>query len=172
MRIYHYVGSEETRLSTINFPRGTIINSRPDLEQWIDNNSVDRTASYHHPIVATFIIDLEGNILLADRHSEHVSCAAGEPVLSAGEIFIDRDGGNLELSEITNQSTGYCPEIESWIHVESALKHLEISHPLGFTIEFIFRRCPSCSQINIVKNDLFACSVCNSTLPDRWNFDR
>jgi hypothetical protein len=169
-KYYTYVGSEEIKLSVANFPSGTVIDSIADLENWIYQTYDKKTIS-SNSIAATFVIDVEGNLLLADRHSEHVACAGGKVVLSAGEIFIIFEGNSLEISDITNQSTGYCPEIESWTHVESALDKIQVSHPSSFTIEFNFRRCSSCSQTNIIKNDSSICLVCNSTLPDKWNFE-
>jgi hypothetical protein len=168
-KYYTYVGLEEIKLSVANFPSGTVINSIADLENWIYQTYDKKTIS-SNSIAATFVIDVNGNLLLADRHSEHVACAGGKAVLSAGEIFLIFEGNSLEIFDVTNQSTGYCPEIKSWTHVESALDKIQISHPSSFTIEFNFRRCLSCSQINIIKNDSWICSVCNSILPDKWNF--
>ncbi|MBZ8180909.1 hypothetical protein [Oscillatoria salina] len=162
---YSYVGSQEIRLSVANSPIGTVISSIEDLKKWIFN-TLDRRTINSNLIVATFVIDLKGNLRLAERSSEHIACAGGKAVLSAGEIFITWDKGAFEVCDITNQSTGYCPKIDSWKSVETALKKIPISFPPHFTIKFIFRRCPSCSQINIVKNDVFICSVCNSNLPD------
>ncbi|MBW4620674.1 MAG: hypothetical protein KME17_15130 [Cyanosarcina radialis HA8281-LM2] len=87
---YNYVGSEEIRLSASDFPIGTKICSIADLQKWIDNNC-DRQTIAARLVVATFVIDLNGNLRLADRHSEHIACAGGEAVLSAGEIFISWD---------------------------------------------------------------------------------
>jgi hypothetical protein len=166
---YNYVGSEEIRLSAANFPVGTVIHSIADLQKWIDGNC-DRQTIASNLVVATFVIDLNCNLRLADRHSEHIACAGGEAVLSAGEIFISWNQTEFAVCDITNQSTGYCPEINSWHHVETALKKISIVCPSQFTVEFTFRRCCYCSQINIIKNDVFICSVCNSTLPPEWNF--
>jgi hypothetical protein len=167
--IYYYVGSEEIKLSVSNFTSGTIIRSISDMKNWIKNNYSKKVID-SDLIVATFVIDMNGDLRLADRHSEHVACAGGQPVMSAGEIFINRNKNSYEVSDITNQSTGYCPEIESWEYVELALNKIHITHPSRFTSEFTFRRCDSCSQINIIKDDLFACSVCNSNLSYEWNF--
>jgi hypothetical protein len=168
MKLYHYVGSEEIKIAVADYPIGTVIESILDLKKWTNSilNKNDRSRS----IVATFVIDIDRNLRLADRCSEHVACAGGQPVLSAGEIFINWEQNIYEVSDITNQSTGYCPEVESWKYVETALDKISIKHPSSFTVEFIFRRCCSCSQINIIKNDVFVCSVCNSTLPNVWNF--
>jgi RNA polymerase subunit RPABC4/transcription elongation factor Spt4 len=170
-KFYNYVGSEELRLSIANYPSGTVIRSIVDLKNWIDN-ICDRQTIPANLVVTTFVIDRDKDLRLADRHSEHVACAGGESVLSAGEIFISCDRGYFEISDITNQSTGYCPQITSWQYVENTLDLIPIAHPAHFTTEFTFRRCDNCSQINIVKDNLFICSVCNAILSDEWNFKR
>jgi hypothetical protein len=167
IKCYNYVGSEEIKLAVASFPRGTVVHSISDLKKWI--NTYDKKAINFNLVVATFVINLNGDLLLADRHSEHVACAGGEPVLSAGEIFITWDKDKFEISDVTNQSTGYCPEIESWQYVEAALNKISIDHPSSFTTKFSFRRCSYCCQVNIIKNGSFICLVCNSTLPDEWN---
>jgi hypothetical protein len=163
-KLYNYVGSEEIKLSVINSDRGTVIRSTSDIRNWIDN-TYDKKTIASNLVVATFVIDMYGDLRLAPRHSEHVACAGGEPVLSAGEIFVSLNKNYFQVSDITNQSTGYCPEIESWEYVKIALDKIPIDRPSFFTTEFIFRRCCSCSQINIIKDDVFICSVCNSILP-------
>ncbi len=70
-----------------------------------DNNS---------EIIATFVIDTASNLRINDRHSEHIVCANGEMVLSAGEITFEMYKNNVvQISQITNQSTGYCPSVGS-----------------------------------------------------------
>lgn len=108
---------------------------------------------------------------LTFRHSEHIACAGGEPVLSAGEIFFIYSVSGWQVAEITNQSTGFCPEPKSWPQVAKALDAIGLRHPARFTIEFIFRRCPKCTQINLVKENLFFCAVCEANLPIIWNLD-
>jgi hypothetical protein len=75
-----------------------------------------------------------------------------------------------EVVEITNQSTGYCPEPESWPAVAASLDRAGIAHPGRFTHEVIFRRCTSCGERSIVKDGWFACAVCGGELPALWNF--
>ena len=58
-----------------------------------------------------FVIDLTGTLRLAPRRSEHVACAGGGPVLSAGEIVFRRERGGWTVGEVSNQSTGYCPDV-------------------------------------------------------------
>jgi hypothetical protein len=72
-------------------------------------------------------------------------------------------------SSVTNQSTGYCPEPESWFAVKSALDRARIEAPAGFSQEFLFRRCLYCGAVNIIKDDLFECAVCTCVLPADWN---
>ena len=92
-------------------------------------------------IAATFVIDTDGRLRLADRRSEHVACAVGGPVLSAGEIFFSDEGDAATIEEVTNLSTGYCPEPESWSVVGDALDRLGVVHSGRFTTEVIFRLC-------------------------------
>jgi hypothetical protein len=166
--MFDYVGSEEIRLAVVGYPRGTTIGSIADLKNWLRDTS-DRMSIERKLVIATFVIDLDGNLLLADRHSEHVACAGGAAVLSAGEIFISWDRYVLEISDISNQSTGYCPDLDSWQYVEVALSKIAIDRPSSFTMEFIFRRCGKCDRINIIKDNVFVCAVCDSPLPERVN---
>jgi len=64
-------------------------------------------------LIVTFVIDQSGTLLVADRQSEHVACAGRQPVLSAGEMTFLVSGKVVEMAEVSNQSTGYCPEPES-----------------------------------------------------------
>src|SRR6185503_7650273 len=117
---------------------------------------------------ATFVVDREGVLRLADRRSEHVACAGGEEVLSAGEIFFA--GRGAEVVEVSNLSTGYCPEPSSWPAVAHALESAGIAHPGRFTAEMIFRRCTACGERNLVKDEVFVCAICDADLPGAWNF--
>ncbi|AFY53022.1 hypothetical protein Riv7116_0419 [Rivularia sp. PCC 7116] len=168
--MYKYVGAEEIRETTAHLPPGSRILSTNDIDDWIRETKQQVDAS--GLIAATFVVDCEGYLIIADRHSEHIACAGGKRVLSAGEIFFQKFKNDLEIAEITNQSTGFCPEPESWQHVANALNLIKIPYPSSFNVEFIFRRCFACSQINIVKDNIFICSVCKVKLPQKWNFDR
>jgi hypothetical protein len=121
-------------------------------------------------LAATFVIDEKGDLLLADRRSEHVACAGGGPVQSAGEMFFRVEVGRAELAEASNQSTGYCPEPESWPVVAAALNRTGVAHPGRFTTAVVFRRCGTCGERNVVKDCWFFCGVCGADLPAAWNF--
>ncbi len=164
-REYQYVGPSEIRDAAKSQPAGTRIDTVDQLDQWLAAGLTERTR--HHCWVATFTISLDGGLYIAPRRSEHVACAAGGPVLSAGEITID---DSMVVTEITNQSTGFCPEPESWPAVSAALDQAGIEHPGRFTTEVIFRRCRKCGERNIVKDSWYYCGICDAILPDDWNF--
>jgi hypothetical protein len=118
----------------------------------------------------TFVVGVDGILRVADQRSEHVACAGGGEVLSAGELTAVRSGGAFAIIEVSNQSTGYCPEPESWQAVGDALDRAGIAHPGHFTFEAVFRRCPQCHERNLVKDSWFYCAICDGVLPVAWNF--
>ncbi|PQO32228.1 hypothetical protein DTL21_18540 [Bremerella cremea] len=164
-RIYEYVGPQEIRERSHNSPPGVPIYSKQGLLNWFHDHREDLDQA--NQLVATFVIDLKGELLLAPRQSEHVACAGGAPVRSAGEITLTTKG---EVFEISNQSTGYCPEPESWPACQEVFERLSVTHPGHFTQQIIFRRCPACHERNVVKDDWFVCAICGGDLPETWNF--
>ena len=164
-RQYQYVGPADIRDSALaSSPAGIPIRSAADLTAWIASRSPDTEPD--GSLIATFTVDVSGTLLLAPRRSEHVACAGGGPVLSAGEItFFDGD-----VFEITNQSTGFCPEPESWSTVAAALDAIPVDRPDDFTTRVVFRLCPACNERNVVKDGWFVCDLCGADLPDNWNF--
>ncbi len=92
-------------------------------------------------------------------------------VLSAGEMSFSREAGRWGVGEVSNQSTGYCPDVTSWPAVAEALDRAGIGRPTGFTHEVVFRRCTNCQAHNIVREDDFFCVFCDAVLPQEWNVD-
>ena len=167
-REYSYVGPELfLDLAMKNPSTGCAIQTFDQLIHWLKAQSPDRLSD--ESVVATFVLSTGMKLRLAPRRSEHIACARGEPVLSAGEMTFSERG---ELVEVSNQSTGFCPEPASWRVLEQALDTIPIRHPGKFTTKIIFRRCPSCLQRNIVKDDWLFCELCGSELPETWNFGR
>lgn len=82
-----------------------------------------------------------------------------------------REAGRWAVGEVSNQSTGYCPDVSSWSAVARALDDVELGRPSGFTYEVVFRRCPDCQEHNIVREGDFVCVFCGSDLPAVWNVD-
>jgi len=167
-REYRYVGPREI-INSLPKNSGCIrVQDTKDIIRWIiETDQIEDYAGF----TVTFIVDTGGNLWINDRHSEHVLCASGENVLSAGEITFQLEKDQVEVIEVTNQSTGYCPEPESWLAVKNALQSLEIPHPPDFTMKCIFRLCKKCGTKNLVKDDWYVCSVCDSELSKNWNID-
>ncbi|WP_033345229.1 hypothetical protein [Catenuloplanes japonicus] len=153
-RRYRYVGPEEIRREAVR--AGSVdLRSAADVVSWMVGEPV------------TFVVTVDGTLRVAPRRSEHVACADGEPVLAAGELIF---AGGGEITEATNQSTGYCPDPGSWAAVAAAAESAGFAHPGRFTYTVVFRRCPDCRERNIVRDDDFTCALCGGELPARWNF--
>lgn len=165
-RRYKYVGPDEMRKSPSLASQP--IRSKENLIEILE--TLDFSKSETGEATVTFVIDVDGFLRLAHRRSEHAVCAGGEEILSAGEITFCWNKTGLVVESVTNQSTGYCPEPESWTAVQSALERLGINPPNGFSPEFIFRRCPRCYQTNLVKDSHYFCGVCEAELPKDGNF--
>lgn len=163
MRVYRYVGPEEIRAAALHAAPGIEIRARADLERWLAGHAGERENGV---TPATFVVMTEGVLRIASRRSEHVACAGGQPVLAAGEMFFSAAG-----IEASNLSTGYCPEPASWAAVASALDRAGLPHAPRYSIEVTFRRCTSCGERNVVKDDYFVCAVCDADLPAEWNFE-
>jgi hypothetical protein len=168
MSVYRYVGPKDIADRVRSEHRGTPIRSADDVLAWIRATEQQLSDSC---VVATFVVDTDGVLRIADRRSEHVACAGGQPVLSAGEMTFSV-AGQVEVVEASNQSTGYCPEPESWSDVGQALARAGLRGPSRFTLECVFRRCGQCGSITLIKNELFRCGICNAALPQEYNIQR
>ncbi len=166
--VYPYVGPPEIRNRVSPATPGKPVLSESDILNWIDetNQAPDET----NTITATYVVNQDCIMLIADRHSEHLACAGGEPVLSAGEITFEINCRKSEVVYVSNQSTGYCPKPSSWKAVREALDKADIKSPSFFTATFEFRKCMNCDTVSIIKENHFCCSVCDSQLPYEWNF--
>lgn len=171
-RLYRYAGPDSILARSVGQPPGMLVRSPADVRLWAA--ATGQSVRPGEALAATFVVEPAGDLRIADRHSEHVTCAAGGPVLSAGEVFFDfsdEPAGGVRVDDITNQSTGYCPEPASWPAVRDALDRAGIPHPGGFTRQMVFRRCTACGSRNIVKDDWYVCDVCAAALSREWNFD-
>ncbi|MFE0513510.1 hypothetical protein, partial [Streptomyces sp. NPDC058964] len=165
-RLYGYVGPDHLLDLVRPDAAGEGIRCAGDLARWVSARGALETAE---PF--TFVVDAEGVLRLAPRRSEHVVCAAGGAVLAAGEISFRVDSGRWLVDEVGNQSTGYCPDVDSWPAVADALDRAGLVRPAGFTHEVVFRRCVSCQEVNVVREGHFVCVFCDEELPPDWNVD-
>ncbi|HEX4607895.1 MAG TPA: hypothetical protein VH092_06805 [Urbifossiella sp.] len=165
MTLYRYVGPKRIADRIAATPAGYPIHSPADVRAWVTGTAQELSAGC---VTATYVIDAAGTLLIADRRSEHVACAGGRPVRSAGELTF-AVGRTVEVGGVTNQSTGYCPEPGSWPVVSAALAGCGLSAPGGFTAAYEFRRCPGCGGITLIKDGLFECDGCGSELPAAYN---
>jgi hypothetical protein len=161
---YPYVGPAEfqDRLPSVE---AVTVGSSAVLDRWLAGRG---RAELDEPF--TFVVTLDGSLRIAPRRSEHVALAAGQDVLAAGEMMFTREAGAQRVLEVTNQSTGYCPDPDCWMAVNRVLDRLGLKHPGDFTTKLVFRRCPTCGERNIVRDGDFTCALCDSVLPMHRNF--
>lgn len=165
-RQYLYVGPDHLqrlrRQGDCISPRNAM-----DLHAWARRQFSPGKRSVLVP--ATFVVDSEEQLWVAERGSEHIACADGGPVLAAGELFLFVDETTIRVQEVSNQSTGFCPEPECWAVIARVLDKIGVERPNELTHAFVFRKCPACGIINLVKDDVLEC-VCGAALPIEWNF--
>jgi hypothetical protein len=159
--LYRYVGPDAVRTRAMGEPTGAAIRSHADITE------LARTEHTFSSEGATFVVDEARTLLLAPRRSEHVACASGRPVLAAGELRLALVKDRWTVTECTNQSTGYCPEPSCFAALAMALDALEIARPASWTHAFVIRRCAACTQIQVIKDDVYECAVCGATLAPR-----
>jgi hypothetical protein len=164
MRLYRYVGPKAIADRAKPDALGAAIRSPEGVRDWVRDTEQDLSSA---SVVATFIVDEKGVLRIADRRSEHVACAGGRPVRSAGEMTFAL-GHAVEVVEVSNQSTGYCPEPGSWPAVAAALMSAGLSAPAEFSLTCEFRRC-SCGNVTLIKEGIFKCGLCGKPLPAEYN---
>jgi hypothetical protein len=164
-RTYDYVGSAEIAAQA-RAPIERLQPRSPDeIRSW-------RLARGKDTLELTYIVDATGALWLSDRRTEHVACARGGPVLGAGELVLRLGKHEVTILEVTNQSTGFCPEPSCWPAVRAALQQAGLRPPAELTHAFDFRRCERCGTINLLKDDGLECADCSAELPSAWNLDR
>src|SRR5215467_8527956 len=70
MRVYQYVGPKDIAQSVADAPGGALILSGVEVTQWICETHQEPDAD--GMFIATFVIDDDGLLRIADRRSEHV----------------------------------------------------------------------------------------------------
>jgi hypothetical protein len=110
-RRFSYIGPEKIRKQTSTAPSGIRVTNGQTLQRWLKGDSAK-----DDDLWATYTISVDCTLTVASRRSEHVACAEHGEVLGAGEIQFEASGN---VCELTNYSTGYCPDLLS-IHAVSA----------------------------------------------------
>ncbi len=165
---YHYVGPKKIYDSvSLDIPRQKVTNPQ-DIWSWIEKNEEDFISK--NEVTCTYVVDIDFSLWITSRHYEHVACARRAKVLGAGEITFALSQSEIIISYISNQSTGYCPGVESWSVLEWILPRLGIEYPDYYSLALIFRICPRCHQINIIKENLYECAVCDAALERAMSF--
>ncbi|MFD7324867.1 hypothetical protein ACFV9D_27910 [Streptomyces sp. NPDC059875] len=163
-RRYGYVGPPEIRAAVAEGSSGRVMRTPEDFTAWVADQTV---GDLDEPF--TYVVDLDGFLRLAPRRSEHVACAGRGWVRAAGEMAFARGPGGWEAVGTSNQSTGYCPDPDSWPSVAAALDRVGLAHQGRFGHEVVFRRCPACAELNLVREEEYVCAPCGSPLPADWN---
>src|SRR5689334_5722958 len=128
MRLYRYVGPPALLAAAPAYPAGTRIGNRDSFDRWISGRT---PAELREPF--TYVVDRHKSLLVAPRQTEHVACAAGERVHGAGELTLAGHPEGWYVDAISNQSTGYCPDVASWPAVAAALDRIGLPRPDRFT---------------------------------------
>src|SRR5215468_7650381 len=84
---YRYVGPAILAERAAPGPGVIVVTSAQVLARWLAGRPADEPGE---PF--TFVVGLDGQLRLAPRRSEHVDCAAGQPVLAAGEALVRGTG--------------------------------------------------------------------------------
>jgi len=159
MKKYHYIGPEHILERVERKFAGKHIRAPKDVKKWADDTG---QTLENGRLIVTFVIDPSGRLLITDRRSEHVQCAVGRPVFSAGEMTFEFHKKSVVVTEVSNQSTGYCPHVRSWPSVEKALEKVGFEHPGLFTTCITFGKCPNCLTNAIVKPAYPECGKCGT----------
>ena len=168
MRLYQYVGPKDVAAQVDSSQRGWRVRTVADLVAWLQKPNQEWTRDGQ--LVVTFVVDDQSELRIADRRSEHVVCAGSGEVFAAGEMTFELVRGAVRVVEVSNQSTGYCPDLESWSAVEMVLQKVGLTAPNAFTTSCLFRKCASCLERNLVKDGAFVCDLCGKDLPLEYNF--
>ncbi|AVV46255.1 hypothetical protein C6376_37820 [Streptomyces sp. P3] len=159
------MGPPELRRTVVDGAGGRVIRSAADLEGEPERDGGTAADDGGKPF--THVAGRDGLLRLAPRRSEHVACAEGQDVLGAGEISFRRTPGGPQVHEVSNQSTGYRPDPDSWPTVAAALDRAGIARPDGFTHALVFRRCEGRGEHNVVREAV--CVFRDDDLPPDWN---
>ena len=161
-RVYEYVGPARLLALVGQMAPGVVVEVWDDVVRWCVADGVRRQT-------LTYVVDVRRRLLIADRHCEHVVCAGGGPVLCAGELTVALEGEDWVVEAVSNQSTGFCPSVDSWQVLDAVLRQLGCQYPDGWTMACEFRRCDVCDALALVKEGWYECVFCQAPLSGEYN---
>ncbi len=112
----------------------------------------------------TFVVDPRGQLWLSIDTASMSPARADSPYSLLASCVPRVTPQQVAVVSVSNQSTGYCPEPDCWPAVRDALRNAGLESPNEFTHAFDFRRCVSCSGINILKDGMPDCPSCGTEL--------
>ena len=112
---YRFAGREEMLERALEQDGGILV-----TPENLDTN--EQVMLENDPKPQTYIVGLDGKLLIGGLVNEHVEVAKGRDVVAAGEIIFEKDGEGLwQVSYVNNRSNGYFPGRSSFYHVNNAL---------------------------------------------------
>jgi hypothetical protein len=124
---YFYLG-DPANLVRARTCLGHPIHSQTDLQALAPILREDREWNAGKP--QTYVVTVDGGFRLGGYLNEHVEVAGGEPVLAAGEAFLELGpDGVWRITALNNRSYGYMPAASSWAAVDRALADTGFEYP-------------------------------------------
>jgi hypothetical protein len=124
---YCYLG-DPGNLARARTCLGHSICSQADLQALAPIFREDQEWSVGKP--QTYVVTVDGVFRLGGYLNEHVEVAGGEPILAAGEAFLEASPeGSWRITALNNRSYGYMPAAACWVAVERALASTGVEYP-------------------------------------------
>lgn len=131
--LYTFAGHEQTRkLAEADEKPSKIIYSQRDLEDILP--ILKEFERMNRP--QTFVVDKNGQLRIGGFVQEHVDVAAGQDVLTAGEVRFVKINGNWRVAYFNNRSNGYFPAKTSHLFFVQAAKSAGLDCPSEFSETF------------------------------------
>jgi hypothetical protein len=108
MKRYRYLGPADLRGQVVAV-EAVAVDAFQSLDGWLAARDPGERGE---PF--PFVASLDGLLRLAPRRREHVTLAGVRDVLAAGQIAFVSAEASWRVVEVTNQSTGYCPDPHAW----------------------------------------------------------
>lgn len=166
-RLFPYRGPSRLVPASGARPAGVVVETALQFADLADDPSQERLGD--GSVAFTYVVDQSNSLRVANRRSEHVVCAGGEPVLAAGELFVTPGRKGSWVVRASNFSNGYMPSEDSFMALKLALERARLPAPKGFDPAIAYRYCGRCMEAVIAETG--ACRVCQAALALKWDLD-